>query len=782
MRKLCLCPFLWGIMVVSAHCQTTTVTAESSNNTSASSTFAGFTDFRTNDSTTTPIVTLGSPLETNPFDPAPRNISKVNVHSLMYPGFNGKILVETQTWFCSSANNTFSRNYSSQNSHSFSQCNEHLAVGYDSDDGTHANAAIDDTFSRGFDGFIADVAGGQNNCRTGTGPSGTPASFTFTTPCPAKVLRVDNAVQAMMGRINGTYPTQLQFMLMEDQSAFDGGNNCGTADVNQPLCIEQKIESDISYYNSTYFFTNPNTYLKNAGAPFVAFFIAEEHQGTNPVTNLPNNPIDLSQCDGGSTACVLENGTTCGGTFVNSNQSTVSNCWTAIWDAIRAHAPVPITMIFRNKPGFTHEQSDGSFQWVDANPATGSALTTQTQEDITNGTEVDNFYSAAKTSGKIAFGIVKKGFDREDAPFADNPLGSGHVTSQECGQTWLSMFNKINSNFSAANQIPFVIAGTWDDYEEGTEIETGIGNCITTLESTGPNGAVSWGVPSALANTIHHYAVYSSTDGQNLSLMKDNISCPSGNCSVDLLPLASTLPTGTYTFFLKSVGQPSIVNRLEGFTETLPDFALRWDQSGIPTTASISTRPANSDTFTLTWTTNLPNFNVSPTTLAAGASATVTPNIPPGEGTWNLSMTATDTRTGVTNTLTGGLIILGNPSFHVPIVQPSSATVTAGSATTVTANESTTSGFNSPITLSASGLPAGADASFNPATLPSGSGSSQLTLSTSSSTPAGTYTLTISASDGGFIQNQSFTLTVNAPPPPPPPGGGGCTGRNCLNQ
>jgi hypothetical protein len=58
-----------------------------------------------------------------------------------------------------------------------------------------------------------------------------------------------------------------------------------------------------------------------------------------------------------------------------------------------------------------------------------------------------------------------------------------------------------------------------------------------------------------------------------------------------------------------------------------------------------------------------------------------------------------------------------------------------------------------------------------------------MTITTGSSTPAGTYTISVLASGGGLTQSQNVSLTVNAPPPPPPTGGGGgCTPRICPNQ
>jgi hypothetical protein len=795
MNKLWKYLFVFSLLAGQIYSQTTTVAIETSNNTSASSIFVGLSDFRTTDPTTTPTFTLGSLLETNPFDPPAGNVSKLNVHALMYPGFNGKILAETQTWFCSAQTTSLTRNYSSQNSHSFPQCNEHLVVGYDSDDATHAASAVDDMLSRGFDGFAADVSGGQNNCRTGT-VSGAPATFTFTSTCPAKVLRVDNAVQAMMNRINVAHSTQMQFMLMEDQSAFDGLNNCGAADLNQALCFAQKIESDISYYNSTYFFTNPNTYLKNAsGAPFVAFFIAEEHQGVDSAGQ-PLNAIDLSQCDSGPTACIFENGSTCGGTFVNSSGSTISNCWTSIWNAVRTHAPVPITMIFRNKPGLTHVQTDGSFQWVDPNPATGSSLNSTTQEDWPNGSQIDQFYSAASTSGKIAFGIAKKGFDREDAPFGS--LGAGQVTAQQCGQVWLNSFQRPSATFSSTNQLPFMIVGTWDDYEEGSEVETGIDNCYTisaeqenfNVIGNGVDGMLAWSLNAsdshASPNTIDHYTIYSSTDGQNLSLFADNVTCSPlvfASCSLDVNN--TSLARGNYQFFVKAVGKPSIQNHLsQGAPITLKDFALRELTNGFGMfTIGLSTRPGYAGTVSLTATSSPagPTVTFSPQTIGPTGTSTVNVTFPNTTGTWTIVVSGTDGVT--TSTYTQAFAIFAPPYLVLSNPTPAAAEITAGNSATFSVNATPSNGFNGTLTLSATGLPSGAQASFSPATLPNASGSSQMTVSTVVSTPAGTYSLTITAASGTITSSQTVSFTVDAPPPPPPPpGGGGCTGRNCLNQ
>ncbi len=97
---------------------------------------------------------------------------------------------------------------------------------------------------------------------------------------------------------------------------------------------------------------------------------------------------------------------------------------------------------------------------------------------------------------------------------------------------------------------------------------------------------------------------------------------------------------------------------------------------------------------------------------------------------------------------------------------PTSVTVTQGSAGTSTLSTATTSGSAQTVSFSASGLPSGATASFNPASVTSG-GSSTLTLSTASTTPAGPYTVTVTGTATSGSHAASISLTVNST------GGGG---------
>jgi PKD repeat protein len=96
---------------------------------------------------------------------------------------------------------------------------------------------------------------------------------------------------------------------------------------------------------------------------------------------------------------------------------------------------------------------------------------------------------------------------------------------------------------------------------------------------------------------------------------------------------------------------------------------------------------------------------------------------------------------------------------------PSTRTVARGGSTSYTASVTALNGFTGTVTLSVSGLPAGATPTFTPATV-NGAGSSTLTIATGATTAAGSYPLTITGTSGSQTRNASVTMTVTAPPPP----------------
>ena len=95
---------------------------------------------------------------------------------------------------------------------------------------------------------------------------------------------------------------------------------------------------------------------------------------------------------------------------------------------------------------------------------------------------------------------------------------------------------------------------TWHDYEEGTEIQSGIDNCQTVSASVA-GSMLTWRV--ADTSTIDHYTAYISIDGQHLMSLGD---FPVGTNALNLS--AFNFIPGVYKVLVKAVGKPSIVNRM----------------------------------------------------------------------------------------------------------------------------------------------------------------------------------------------------------------------------
>lgn len=105
------------------------------------------------------------------------------------------------------------------------------------------------------------------------------------------------------------------------------------------------------------------------------------------------------------------------------------------------------------------------------------------------------------------------------------------------------------------------------------------------------------------------------------------------------------------------------------------------------------------------------------------------------------------------------------PDFGISL-SPTSISAAQGSSATTTVTTTVSGGFNSAVSLSASGLPAGATAAFTPTSIAApGSGSSTLRL-TAGTAAAGTYTVTVTGTGGGKTHSTtvSFTVTTSTGP------------------
>ena len=391
---------------------TTTLTAETGNNTSAADSFVGQTNGNA----------------------GAGNVSKVNIHNLLYPGATTKVIAHFMPWWGDP---------------------RHINVGYDSHDPAQIHRQIEDMISRGVDGTILDWYG--------------PADFT------------DETAKLVMAEVE-KHPG-FTFAIMVDKGAIKNSPCSGCTP-------QQTLVSLVQYVERTYI-PSPS-YMRVNGQPVITNF-----------------DIDLF--------------------------------YTIDWAAVKAATSTNPDFIFQHKGGFTHAISGGSYSWVIVN------VTDEGMDYLSQ------FYAAGMASpSEETIGAAYKGFNDTLASWSED-----RIMAQQCGQTWLQTFNKINSLYNSTNQLDAVQLVTWDDYEEGTEIETGIDNCVSLSPSLS-GSVLNWQIKGN-ENTIDHYVVYISADGSNLMALDELLP---GSSSLDLCNYA--LVPGKYSAFVQAVGKPTMLNKMSG--------------------------------------------------------------------------------------------------------------------------------------------------------------------------------------------------------------------------
>ena len=246
------------------------------------------------------------------------------------------------------------------------------------------------------------------------------------------------------------------------------------------------------------------------------------------------------------------------------------------WNRVRAALPFNPLFISRNRSAFSLAQSNGAFSWL--------SLDRSDPYDL-GLTYLDDFYTTAiDSSGQYAFGSVYKGFNDTLASW-----GTNRFMHQQCGKTWLAGFAEIGKFYSTSNQLLALQLVTWNDYEEGTEIESGIDSCLA-VEATVAGQSIGWNIgpdPKAVQQfgalqvdegTVDHYTVFISIDGQNLMKLAD---VPVGTHALDLSQYG--LDSGDYVLYVKVVGKPSMQNKMSA--------AVGFNPIDKPPLASLSVSP-----------------------------------------------------------------------------------------------------------------------------------------------------------------------------------------------
>src|SRR5258708_6391145 len=297
------------------------------------------------------------------------------------------------------------------------------------------------------------------------------------------------------------------------------------------------------------------------------------------------------------------------------------------------------------------------------------------------------------------------------------------LAAAEYGSSGTASCNSTNGNGVASNCVFY-------DVTQG-DIDV---NCMGTSNCYNPSGPGTQGVLSASNNSFN--PAYGTLTGWDFA---------TGIGTLNATNVVNNWPTGgPIPGFFLSTSQSSMtltqgsnaantitVNPLNGFSSSVSLSA-----SGLPAGVTASFNPSSAT-------------NASTLTLTASSTAAI--------GVVNVTITGTSS----TLTSTASISLTVNPKGNYSLsASPSSLTLFVNTAGTSTIAVTPLNGFTANVSLSASGLPSGVTASFNPASTAS---TSTLTL-TAAGAVTGTFPVTITGTVGSLSSTATVSLTVALPP------------------
>ena len=251
---------------------------------------------------------------------------------------------------------------------------------------------------------------------------------------------------------------------------------------------------------------------------------------------------------------------------------------------------------------------------------------------------------------------------------------------------------------------------------------------------------------------------------------------PSSTASTSTLTLtaSSTAATGTVTVAVAgSASNLSSTATISLTVKAAPNYALSASPNsltivqGARGTSTITVSPQNGFTGKVSLSASgLPSgvtASFNPSSTASASTLTLTASSAAATGTVAVSVTGSSSNLSHTTTIS--LTVNAAPNYTLS-ASPSSLTIVQGSSGTSTITVTPQNGFTGNVSLSASGLPSGVTAAFNPSSTAS---TSTLTLTANSSATSGTASVTITAVSGSLMSTTTVTLTVTFAPNSPLP-------------
>jgi len=406
-------------------------------------------------------------------------------------------------------------------------------------------------------------------------------------------------------------------------------------------------------------------------------------------------------------------------------------------------------------------------------------------------------YSNSSTVGKGATSTFTQGFGLEEK-FNDTFFGLGvqYDFKQNWNYTWTNSWqNTVTNTTTQVNTLsitgppcPATVAPCNPQYTEPHEFATYQDNLYGTfmfwpnpyfsINSVTPQSqtvlaggrasyTVTTGANAGYTGTLTSFSVTGLPSGGSFSFSPTTGAA--GVTTILTVATTSATPAGTYPLMISATdgsltyfgSATLVVSAAPGFTISVTPAS---ETIGIGGGTTFTTTLASKNGFTS-------NVSLTVDGLPSGSSATFSPTTVTGSGSSTLSLTSTaaiapgsytltfiGTSGSLTSNTTAMLVVTG-ANFMLSAA-PEIQAINAGSNAVFSVSTSVVSGFDGSIVFNVTGLPSGCSATFNP-TAVTGVGSSNLTITTSTSTPAGDYNLTVTGTSGSVVQSTMITLEVN---------------------
>src|SRR4029077_17995028 len=426
-------------------------------------------------------------VDTVTFAAIPKNVADfaddgVDIHNLVYPGYSGPVFVNMVLWHDGPGGNGNGFNYTPKqpNPPGENILNNHYMTGYINNNVNQVQAQLHYMQRLKIDGIVANPPGPLPQAM---------ASQSTTNK------NVNAAVEQWKTQADST--TSFLFSVMTDKVMWEQNQStaCGAAGAAvSPNCVERVMICSLDYMNTPT--TSPFVCALDATTYNGGGYFADSHYWKVNGRPVLSYFLDASRyfnaCSTGS-PCPLYNDNQPGLTCTSSN-----DCWTKIWGSstqgiqhhISSFAVKPY-IIHRNTSGpAAPAPNDGTFRWF--NPSQDQTYLNFGPASV-DSSGYDGWLTSVFNSPPAAYLAVGYGkVDHAQSPFE---IGDHIIMDARCGQTFLdSMGRPAAKGFGTAHPLQALEIATWDDYDEGTEMETGIDICVNTLTASINGSILNWSI------------------------------------------------------------------------------------------------------------------------------------------------------------------------------------------------------------------------------------------------------------------------------------------------